>query len=124
LKTASGIRYVITKPGKGPNVADGQTASVNYAGYLLNGKYFDTSIEKVAREKNIYREGAGYKPYDVPVGRHAVISGWEESLKLMNKGAKMTVYIPSTLAYGNQRRSADIVENTILAFDLEVTDIK
>jgi FKBP-type peptidyl-prolyl cis-trans isomerase FkpA len=123
-KTASGIRYIITKPGKGQNVKDGQTASVNYAGYLLNGKYFDTSMEAVAKEQNIYQQGKPYQPYPVTVGRNSVIRGWEEALKLMSKGAKMTVYIPSTLAYGSQRSGPVIAENSILAFDLEVVDLK
>jgi FKBP-type peptidyl-prolyl cis-trans isomerase len=34
------------------------------------------------------------------------------------------VYIPSTLAYGNRKRSEDIVENSILVFDMEMVDIK
>src|SRR6185369_15862628 len=84
--TPSGLRYVITKPGKGENAKDGQTAKVNYAGYLLNGKYFDTSIESVAKQNNIYRQGGGYTPYPVPVGQGRVIKGWDEALKLMNKG--------------------------------------
>src|SRR5258706_7077113 len=71
MKTASGIRYVITKPGKGENAKDGQTVKVNYAGYLLNGKYFDTSIESVAKEKDIFQQGRGYTPYPVQVGRSA-----------------------------------------------------
>jgi len=124
MTTSSGLRYIITQAGHGDVVKDGQTASVNYAGYLLNGKYFDTSIESVAKAKNLYQEGRKYGPYDVQVGRGGVIRGWEDALKLMNKGSKMTVYIPSTLAYGNQRRSADIVENSILAFDLELVDVK
>jgi|SRR5579859_2639618 len=124
LKTSSGLRYTITKPGKGENAKEGQTTKVNYAGYLLNGKYFDTNIENVAKEKNMYREGGRYLPYEVTIGRSSVIQGWHEALKLMNKGAKMTVFIPSTLAYGSRARSADITENSILAFDLEIIDIK
>jgi len=122
--TPSGLRYVITKPGKGENAKDGQTAKVNYAGYLLNGKYFDTSIESVAKQNNIYRQGGGYTPLPVPVGQGRVIKGWDEALKLMNKGSKMTIYVPSSLAYGPQKRSEDIVENSILAFDMEVVDIQ
>jgi len=123
LRTESGLRYVITKPGKGENAKDGQSVKVNYAGYLLSGKYFDTSIEAVAKANGIYREGGRYAPYDLVLGQGGVIPGWELALKLMNKGEKITVYIPSTLAYGSQRRSADIVENSILAFDLELVDI-
>jgi FKBP-type peptidyl-prolyl cis-trans isomerase len=124
LSTASGIRYKITKAGSGANVKDGQSAKINYAGYLLNGKYFDTSYEAVAKEKNLYQQGRGYGPYEIVVGQSQVIQGWHEAAKLMNKGSKMTVIIPSTLAYGSQRRSEDIVENSILVFDLELVDIK
>ncbi|HEV8514320.1 MAG TPA: FKBP-type peptidyl-prolyl cis-trans isomerase [Cyclobacteriaceae bacterium] len=124
MTTPSGLRYVITKPGIGENAKDGQTAKVNYAGYLLNGKCFDTSIESVAKEKNTYQQGRSYAPFPVPVGQGRVIKGWDEALKLMNKGCKMTVYIPSSLAYGPQKRSEDIIENSILAFDMEVVDIQ
>ncbi len=124
IKTASGLRYLVTKPGKGENVKDGQTVKVDYAGYLLNGKYFDTSIEPIAKEKGLYREGGRYAPIEFRIGPNSVIEGWLEMLKLMNKGAQVTVYVPSTLAYGNQRRSADIVENSILIFDMTLVDVK
>ena len=124
LTTPSGLRYVITKPGKGENAKDGQTAKVNYAGYLLNGKYFDTSIESVAKAQNLYQQGRSYSPYPVPVGQGRVIRGWDEALKLMNKGCKMTVYIPSGLAYGPRKRDENLVENSILVFDMEVVDIQ
>ncbi len=124
LTTSDGLRYVITKAGKGENAKDGQATKVNYAGYLLNGKYFDTNVEALAKEKKLYQQGRSYAPYDVVVSQSQVIQGWHSALKLMNKGCKMTVYIPSTLAYGSQKRSEDIVENSILAFDLELVDVK
>jgi FKBP-type peptidyl-prolyl cis-trans isomerase len=123
-KTASGIRYIITQAGKGENAKPGQTVKVNYAGFLLNGKCFDTSIEAVAKANGVYNAGRGYAPYDLILGQGQVISGWEEALSLMNKGSKMTVYIPSSLAYGPQRRSEDIVENSVLMFEMELVDIK
>src|SRR5258708_8489246 len=123
-RTSSGIRYMITKCGIGNNAQDGQTVKANYAGYLLDGKYFDTNIESVAKANNLYQQGRTYSPYDVTLGQHGVIQAWEEALKLMSKGSKMTVYIPSTLAYGNRRASAIIAENSVLAFDMELVDIK
>jgi len=42
--TASGLRYIITKPGIGENAKAGQQVKIDYLGYLLNGKYFDTNI--------------------------------------------------------------------------------
>jgi FKBP-type peptidyl-prolyl cis-trans isomerase FkpA len=123
-KTPSGLRYVVTKKGKGPNAKAGQTASIHYAGYLLNGKYFDTSYEKVAKEQNMFNPQNPYKPYDVAVATGSVIPGWDEVMQLMNKGEKITVYVPSTLAYGARKRSEDIVENSILVFDMEMVDVK
>jgi FKBP-type peptidyl-prolyl cis-trans isomerase FkpA len=124
VTTASGLRYVIIKPGKGENAIAGQSVSINYAGYLLNGTLFDTNIEAVARKNNVFNEGRPYEPYEVVVDASQVITGWHEAIKLMNKGSKMAVYIPSPLAYGNQRRSEEIIENSILMFEMEMVDIK
>lgn len=123
--TKSGLRYIITKPGTGENAKSGQTVRVNYSGYLLDGTCFDSSIEEVAKANNVYNEmRAPYEPIEVVLGTESVIPGWEEALLLMNKGSKMTVFIPSTLAYGNRKRSDIIIENSILKFDMEMVDIK
>ncbi len=121
--TPSGLRYLITKPGKGPNVKPGQQVSIHYAGYLMNGKYFDTSIEKVAKEQNLNRPGP-FQPIQLSAATGQVIPGWDEALLLMNKGSKMMVWIPSTLAYGPNKRSEDIIENSILIFEMELVDVK
>jgi len=123
-KTPSGLRYVMTKHGTGAEAKTGQNVKVNYAGYLLSGKCFDTNIESVAIKNNRAQKGRRYEPYTVSIGRRGVIEGWEQALTLMNKGSKITVYIPSTLAYGPQKRNADIGENCILIFDMELVDIK
>ena len=124
-KTESGIRYVITKAGKGENGKSGQTSKVNYAGYLIDGTFFDTSIKSLAEEKGVYNPmREPYSPYDVTIDQTSVIKGWHEALKLMNTGSKGTFYIPSTLAYGLQQRSEIIKPNSILVFDMEVVEIK
>jgi FKBP-type peptidyl-prolyl cis-trans isomerase FkpA len=123
--TPSGIRYIITKPGKGENARPGQTVRVNYTGYLLDGPCFDSSIESLARANNVFNEGRKpYEPLEVMLGYQQVIPGWEEALGLMNVGSKMTVFIPSTLAYGAQGRGQLIVPNSILKFDMEMLEIK
>lgn len=125
-KTASGIRYIVTQTGIGENAKPGQKVKVNYCGYLLtNGKYFDCSVEAAAKEHGVFNEGRKpYGPLEITLGMQQVIAGWEESLQLMNKGSKITAYVPSTLAYGSQRRSQDIIENSILVFDMELLDIE
>lgn len=126
-KLPSGIRYVITKQGKGPLAGSSQTVEVNYDGYLLNGTHFDTNVESLAKENDLYdsmrAQMDGYQPMAVTIDQSSVIPGWHLALKQLNEGAKGTFYIPSKLAYG-QRRTGPIAENSILVFDIEMIDIK
>ena len=122
--TPSGLRYQITKQGNGANATPGQEVSINYAGYLLDGTLFDTSIESIAKKNNAYNPNRPYEPYTFTAGTGAVIRGWDEAILLMNKGTKMRVWIPSPLAYGPQQRSEVITENSILVFEMEMVDLK
>ncbi|MBL3656966.1 FKBP-type peptidyl-prolyl cis-trans isomerase [Fulvivirga sediminis] len=125
-KTESGLYYVIKEEGSGDKPEVGETVSVNYAGHVLNGPYFDTSIESVAKEQGIYNEDRpnGYGPLEFPLGKGRVIKGWDEGVALLNEGGKATLYIPSGLAYGPRQRSEEITANAILVFDVELVDIK
>jgi FKBP-type peptidyl-prolyl cis-trans isomerase FkpA len=124
-KAESGLRYVITQAGKGENGKSGQTSKVNYAGYLLDGTFFDSNIKSIAEAKGIYNPmREPYAPYDVTIDQTQVIKGWHEALKLMNNGSKATFYIPSSLGYGGQQRSEVIKPYSILVFEMEVVDIK
>lgn len=127
-RTEAGIYYVITKPGTGENGKSGQVAQVNYTGYTLEGKYFDTSDKAVAIEKGLYNaereKYVPYAPYEVKIDQTSVIRGWHEALKVLNSGSKATVFIPSALGYGPQRKSEIIKENEVLIFELEVVDLK
>lgn len=126
-KLPSGIRYVIHKEGTGPMAQPGQSVLVDYAGYLLDGTYFDTSIKATAEEKGLFDAGReaqnGYKPYEVVIDQTSVIPGWHQALKQLNKGAEGTFYIPSGLAYGPQAFNG-ISANSVLVFDLKMVDIK
>lgn len=53
-----------------------------------------------------------------------VVEGFKEALQIMPVGAKWKLFIPSKLAYGEQRRSAQIAPNSVLIFDLELTKIE
>ena len=122
-KTESGLRYVITQEGEGDKVQSGQTIKANYTGHVLNGAYFDSSIEEVAKEQGLYKEGRTYGPFETAIGQGQVIKGWDEAFQLLNAGSKATLYIPSGLAYGARTRSAEITANTILVFDVELLEI-
>ena len=121
-KTKSGIRYVVVKEGKGPTVERGQKITANYTGYTINGKVFDTSIESVGKAAGLPK--TIYRLMELNAGTGRVQIGFDESLMLMNKGAKYTVYIPSPLMYGARQVSEDIGHNAILIFDIEMLNIQ
>ncbi|MBC6365523.1 FKBP-type peptidyl-prolyl cis-trans isomerase [Algoriphagus sp. AK58] len=123
-KTENGLYYVIEKEGTGDATTPGTTMYVNYAGYLLNGTLFDTSLPEIAKANNIFSEGRPYEPLPVNVGMGQVIPGWDEGLMLLKKGSKAKFIIPSPLAYGENGAGALIPANSILVFDVEVTDVQ
>jgi FKBP-type peptidyl-prolyl cis-trans isomerase FkpA len=121
--TASGLKYVITRPSLKPKPLTGDTLLVNYAGHTLDGKVFDSSIEAIAKQAGLNQPGRTYEPLEVIAGAHRVIAGWEEGLLLLNEGAKATLLIPSYLAYGPEA-SGDIQPYSTLIFDLELVKVK
>ena len=110
--TESGLRYQITEKGSGVQPAPGDSVFVQYRGTLLDGTQFDSSYDR--------DDG----PFGFVLGQGQVIQGWDEGIGLLNEGGKATLYIPSPLAYGPQRRSEVIAENSILVFDVELVDVK
>ncbi len=125
-KTANGLYYVIEEEGSGDVVTPGTTMYVNYAGYLIDGTLFDTSWEEIAKENNMYNEQrpGGYEPLSVNVGMGQVIPGWDEGLMLLKNGSKAKFIIPSPLGYGETGAGGLIGPNSILVFDVEVTDVQ
>jgi len=59
-----------------------KTVRVNYTGFLLDGRCFDSSIESIARANNVYNEArAPYEPLEVVIGYRQVMQGWEKLLR-------------------------------------------
>lgn len=123
--TESGLRYVITDAGNGTFAEAGDNVIVNYAGRILDGEYFDTSIEEVAKEQGIYNEQRpAYEPFEVVIGQGRVIQGWDEGIPLIPEGGKGTLYIPSPLGYGARGAGQIIKPYSILEFEVEVIKIE
>lgn len=110
VTTASGLKYIVVQMGNGVKPANGQTVKVNYTGYFLNGKIFDSSVE------------IG-KPFSFTLGANQVIKGWDEGIALMRIGGKTRFIIPSTLAYGD-KDVGPIPAKSTLIFDVELLEVK
>jgi tetratricopeptide (TPR) repeat protein len=110
VTTASGLKYIVIEKGNGVKAEAGKQVSVNYAGYLLNGKEFDNS----------YKRG---KPIKFTLGAGQVIKGWDEGIALMNVGDKLRLIIPSQLGYGAAGGGNVIPANATLIFDTQLMDV-
>jgi len=111
VTTESGLQYMIVTPGgdkkyNSEEHGDNPLFQVNYKGTLIDGTVFDESP-------------AGQT---VPM-TFQVIPGFKEALELMPVDSKYKLFIPPSLAYGEQRRSPEIGPNTLLVFELEVKEI-
>lgn len=142
LTTMSGLRYVEYEKGTGPEINKGDVIQVDYAGYLLNGMLFDTSIEDIAakydyrgvplaslpegadKSRTFNRGGYPFEPLEFPIGVDKVIDGWDEGLTTNNVrvGTHRLLIIPPHLGYPNGQGS--IPPNATLVFDVRVVGKK
>jgi FKBP-type peptidyl-prolyl cis-trans isomerase FklB len=104
----SGLQYSITKAGAGPKPGLTDKVKVHYHGTLIDGRVFDSSVERG-------------EPIELAV--NGVIPGWTEALQLMPVGSKWKLFIPSSLAYGDQQAGPLILPGSTLIFDVELLDI-
>jgi FKBP-type peptidyl-prolyl cis-trans isomerase FklB len=105
----SGLQYQVITTGTGPKPALTDKVKVHYAGVLIDGTPFDSSIKRGE---------------PLVIGLTGVIKGWTEVLQLMNVGSKWKVFIPSDLAYGDRQAGADIKPGSVLIFDMELLGIE
>lgn len=122
-KTDSGLYYVIEKQGQGALVAPNDTVVIDYIGKQLNGKVFDTSIKAEGIKAKLGSlDQRPFTPIRIPVGQKKVIAGWDQGLQLLSKGAKATLLIPSSLAYGAMG-AGPIAPFTPIIFEIDLKDV-
>jgi peptidylprolyl isomerase len=123
-QSASGLMYVIETVGDGEKPANGTYINIDYAGYLIDGTLFDTSIKSIAQENNMYNpQREPYAPMPMEYGPQAqVIPGFAEGISMLNVGGKGTLIIPPNLGYG-ERGGGPIPPNSWLIFDVEIVEI-
>lgn len=100
----SGVFYNIIDPGTGKTPEACGTISVSYIGSLTNGSVFDQST------------GATFS-----LG--GLITGWKNGIPLLKSGGRIHLYIPPSLAYGNQQVGT-IPPNSILVFDITLIAVQ
>ncbi|WP_404340535.1 FKBP-type peptidyl-prolyl cis-trans isomerase [Pseudoalteromonas mariniglutinosa] len=108
-ETPSGLQYKIEySSGNNRKPSATSKVKVHYHGKLLDGRVFDSSIERQT---------------PISFALNQVIAGWTEGLQLMNEGDKYTFYVPPQLGYAN-KRVASIPASSLLIFDVQLLAIE
>lgn len=110
ITTDSGLQYEVLTKGEGAIPMATDKVKVHYKGMLIDGKQFDSSIER--GEPAVF-------------GVSQVIKGWQEALQLMPIGSKYIVYIPQDLAYGDRGVGNGLIPAfSALIFEMELLGIE
>ena len=109
--TSSGLYYIVKKEGTGKPAEPGKQLTVHYTGTTIDGKIFDSSLQRG-------------KPFTFIVGRGQVIKGWDEGFLLMKEGGQARFIIPSDMAYGKEGYSNIILPYSTLVFEVELIEVK
>lgn len=110
IVTPSGLQYKVITPAEGPKPTAKDTVKVHYTGTLLDGKVFDSSVERG-------------EPIEFPLNQ--VIPGWTEGVQLMSVGSKYKFFVPYNLGYGEQgTQGGPIPGFSTLTFEVELLGIK
>ena len=110
--TSSGLEYWDITPGTGATATSGKHVKVLYAGWLTNGKKFDSSADH------------NNEPFEFKLGNGDVIKGWDEGVEGMKVGGKRQLRIPPQLGYGAQGAGGAIPPNATLIFDVELLGVR
>jgi peptidylprolyl isomerase len=105
----SGLYFIESQAGNGPNPKKGQKVTVHYSGFLTNGKKFDSSYDRD-------------EPFTFVLGEGQVIGGWDEGIALMKVGSAATLVIPSILGYG-ANGSGQIPPFAPLVFEVQLLKV-
>jgi FKBP-type peptidyl-prolyl cis-trans isomerase FkpA len=107
--TKSGLKYKILRKSEGNKPKASDTVTVNYKGWLDNGKVFDSSYDRG-------------EPISFPLS--GVIKGWTEGMQLVGEGGMIELEIPAELGYGARGAGNAVPPNATLHFLVELIDIE
>lgn len=108
---AADLQVNVLHKGSGDAAKVGDRVSVHYTGWLLDGKKFDSSVDRD-------------KPFQFEIGAGRVIKGWEQGVAGMLVGEKRELIIPPELGYGKQSVGGGLIPaNSTLRFEVELLEI-
>ncbi len=110
IMTATGLQYEVLTQGNGATAKAGDNVSVHYTGWLMDGKKFDSSVDRG-------------QPFSFNLGAGQVIKGWDDGVSGMKVGEKRVLIIPPEMGYGSRGAGGVIPPNATLKFEVELLKI-
>jgi len=117
----SGLYYINEKEGTGISADSGDYVLLNYVAWLLPSKtIFDTYVESIAEDNDLYTDVVLYGPLKYEHGNE--IPGLKEGVSLMKEGGVSTLIFKSELGYGSSGYG-DVDPYTSLMYDIELVKV-
>jgi peptidylprolyl isomerase len=104
IRTAQGLSIIMIHDAPGTKAVSGQKVDAHYSGYFLDGKMFDSSIDRG-------------QSFQFLLGRNQVIPGFDSAFRYLSIGDSARIVIPYQLAYGEQGNQG-IPPKSDLVFDV------
>ncbi len=101
-----GLVVSVLDPGDGASVAEGQSITVHYTGWLWDGAQFDSSWDRG-------------EPISFVIARGSLIDGWVDGLVGQPVGSKVLLVVPPEAGYGD-RSMGPIPGGSTLVFAVDV----
>lgn len=100
--------------GDGAEFIAGKTGTLNYKGWLTNGKLFDASRPN---------SDGSIQPFVVKLGANQVIPGFEQGLAGMKVGGTRLIIVPPVVGYGANEKE-NIPANSVLIFEVKLLSVQ
>jgi FKBP-type peptidyl-prolyl cis-trans isomerase len=108
-----GVYYLRQREGTGAKVQTGKTVTVQYEGYFLDGKKFDSTVEQGEPFKFVFGQ------------ENQVIRGLAKVISQMQSGESGTAVIASGEAFGHNGSSTGIIPPfTTVVYKIEVLEVR
>ncbi|MFA5862225.1 MAG: FKBP-type peptidyl-prolyl cis-trans isomerase [Candidatus Thermoplasmatota archaeon] len=121
----------VTIAALGAQVKGGDKVTANYAGFLLDGRLFDTSMEAVGKDAAMpklntsvggWQGRPSYSSFPFTVGS-GVIEGFTSLAKTAKVGETVTMHIPAKDAYATGNMYQRPLTGRDLVFELEIVSV-
>lgn len=112
IPISNGMYYMKLTEGVGAALDSARVVLINYKGYFLNGRCFDSNYES--------------QPFEYILGaEEQLIKGLEIGVRRMHEGEKAKFIIPSHLAFGSSGSSSGIVPPfTTVIYEVELLKVQ